>query len=297
VRIERFAFSPDGQTIATVDERGRVRLRPAIEAGGIERDLDVLNCGRAVAFSPDGRHLAVGGDGPDVVLYDLRPGRQQRPLGIPVRGTSDLRFSPDGRTLAVSSHDSREVIVWDIEAGRPRLILRGHTSSVMTMAFAPCGRLLASASSKEVVIWDLAVDRPLHRFTSPMNGVVCLAYSPDSRLLAIANTGDRSVRIRDVQTGAQVLVIAGRAHPPISEVFANPATSVAFSPDGRLLATAAGDRIASLWSVASGRELRRLVGQVPRLWKVAFSPDGCTLAATGDDDDIRFWNVDGRISE
>ena len=72
--------------------------------------------------------------------------------------------------------------------------------------------------------------------------------------------------------------------------------SVAFSPDGKLLATGAGDGTAGLWSVVTGREIRRLDGQADVLRNVAFSPDGKTLAATANDGDIRFWNIDEVIA-
>jgi WD40 repeat protein len=152
VVIQGFAISPDGQTIATVDERGRVRLRPAVESGCIERTLDDL--GKLVSFSPDGHRLAIGRDEPDVILCDLDGEGRGRPLGIPVRQASALGFSPDGRTLAVSSFRSREIILWDIEAGRERMRLRGHSAFVFTLAFAPDGRSLASASgaAPEVVL-------------------------------------------------------------------------------------------------------------------------------------------------
>jgi WD40 repeat protein len=70
-----------------------------------------------------------------------------------------------------------------------------------------------------------------------------------------------------------------------------PTRSVAFSPDGRLLATAAADGTAGLWSLTDGRELRRLDGRADTLRNVAFSPDGTMLAATGNDGDIRLWDV------
>lgn len=100
--IWRFALSPDGQTIATVDEMGQVRLRPAGQGEGIERDLDVSGQAKALAFSPDGRFLAVGREESDVFLFDLRRGGQRRPLGIPIRDIRHLRFAPDGQTLALS---------------------------------------------------------------------------------------------------------------------------------------------------------------------------------------------------
>jgi WD40 repeat protein len=296
VEIRGFAISTDGQTIATVDDRGRVRLRPAVDGGGIERTLD--DHGQLVAFSPDGHRLAISGDEPDVLLCDLDRAGRGRPLGIPVRASSGLRFSPDGRTLAVSSFGSGEIILWDIEMGRERMRLRGHSAGVLTLAFAPDGRSLSSgsATAPEVIIWDLATGRPRHRLdlsgartvALAYSPTVALAYSPDARRLATVNAFERPIRIWDVRTGDQLRLIAGQSRPS--------SFSVAFSPDGRLLATA-GDGTASLWSVATGRELRRVDGQADRLSHVAFSPDGRTLVATGNDDDIRFWDLDSLIAE
>jgi WD40 repeat protein len=288
VTIQGFAISPDGQTIATVDYGCRVRLRTAVEGGDNERTLDDL--GKLVAFSPDGHRLAIARDEPDVLLCDLdREGRGRR-LGIPVRLASGLRFSPDGRHLAVSSFGSDEIILWDIETGRERMRLRGHSANVLTLAFAPDGRSLSSGSSAapEVVIWDLTTGRPRHCLNLSGARTVALAFSPDGCLLATVNALERPVRIWDVRTGGQLRLIACQSRPS--------PCSVAFSPDGRLLATA-GDGTASLWNVATGRELRRLDGQSNRLGHVAFSPDGRTLVATGNDDDIRFWDLDSLIAE
>src|SRR5262249_47263950 len=98
---------------------------------------------------------------------------------------------------------------------------------------------------------------------------------------------EKPVRIWDIASGEQVRMIAGHSLPT---------RSVAFSPDGRLLATAAADGTACLWSAATGQELRRLDGRADTLRNVAFSPDGRTLAATGNDGDIRFWAVDDLLS-
>jgi WD40 repeat protein len=287
VPIRHFAFSPDGRTVATLDDLGCARLRSAVDGGDLGRDLAVSGFAQAVAYSPDGRHLAIGRDGPNVVLCDPAGGGG-RPLGIPVRRTSDVRFSPDGRMLAVSSHASHEVILWDIEAGRPRMTLRGHTAAVTALAFAPDGRSLASASAGEVILWDLSPGRPRHRWAGRSITIASLAYSPDGRQLAAADVYERSVRIRDIWTGGEVRRIDGGSLP---------IQSVAYSPDGRLLATVSGDGFATLWGAADGREVRRLDGRAQYLRRVAFSPDGRTLAATGDDDDIRLWDLEGLAEE
>src|SRR5262249_47731245 len=161
-----------------------VWLRPFDDVDGIEdRDLDVGGFAKVVAFSPDGRHLAIGRDEPDVVLCDLAGGGRARPLGIPVPRASDPRVSPDGRTLAVSSINSGAILLWDLEAGRPAMALEGPSSSVMTLAFAPDGRSLASANFSGIQLWDLTSGQPRHHLGGPPIYVPSLSYSRDGRLL------------------------------------------------------------------------------------------------------------------
>jgi WD40 repeat protein len=278
--IQGFAFSPDGETIATVDGLDRVTLTALDGGRSIQRCLDVR--GSVAAFAPDGRHLAVAGMGPDVILYDARRGTPAHPLGIPVREASSLRFSPDGRTLAVSSYRSGEIILWDIEAGRRSAILGSLSSTVTIIAFAPDGRSLAAGGrgDRTLVLWDLGTGRP--RWGQAVPVPISLAFSPDGRLLATADGRERSVRIWDVRAGGLLRRLGAQA---------SPIRSVAFSPDGRLLASGAGDGTAAIWSVATGRELRRLDARTELLRKVAFSPDGHTLAACGSDGDLRLWDL------
>src|SRR5262245_4566106 len=79
------AFSPDGRAIATSDEQGRVTLRPVAPGASAGRRVDVPGFGRALAFSPDGKTLAIGRQEPDVLLCEPDRGDRLRPLGIPVR--------------------------------------------------------------------------------------------------------------------------------------------------------------------------------------------------------------------
>jgi WD40 repeat protein len=282
--IWSLAVSPDGQTIATTDERGRVRLRPVIEGRDIARRLHISGYSQVVAFSPDGSQIAIGRKDRDVTLSGLGRCGPVRPLGIPTRQTNSLRFSPDRRTLAVSSDDSQEIVLWDLESGRRWTALRGHTTSVMGLAFAADGRSLASLSLLDpvVLVWDLATHQPRRVPTEP--SVLPDAFSPDGRPLATTNADLKIVRVWDVRSGGLVRLISGLPAP---------IRSAAFSPSGRLLAAGFGDRFLSLWSVATGSELRRMDASGDHIRTIAFSPDGRMRAAAGNDGDVRLWELDG----
>jgi WD40 repeat protein len=71
--------------------------------------------------------------------------------------------------------------------------------------------------------------------------------------------------------------------------------SVAFSPDGRLLASGSYDKTIKLWDVASGREVRTLSGHTSRVLEVAFSPDGRLLASGSGDETIKLWDISGLV--
>jgi WD40 repeat protein len=292
VAIVSLALGTDGETLATTDESGQVTLWHASEDWSFAQTFTLGGHAKVVDFSSDGHYLAIGGDGPHVAVWDLEQAKWENSLRIPGRSTSHLRFSPDGRALAVSSYDSPEILLWDLAERRARLVLKGHSAPVLHVEFALDGKSLASATGtlvdSAIIIWNVVTGRPERRINGLGNAPQAIAYSPDSRLVAAACPQEKSVRIWDVRTGRQVQVIAGHSQST---------RSIAFSPDGRLLATAAGDGTAGLWSVATGRETRRLDGEADVLHNIAFSPDGHTLAATANDGDIRLWDVDDLIAD
>ena len=284
VQTVAFAFSPRGDTIVAGLSDGRVALRDEDGGWANQRFLTVSDHNWALTFSPDGRFLALGGEGPDIVFCDPRYMVQERRLGMPIRGTRALAFSPDGRSLAASGSLSSEIILWDLDRGRSGMILRGHSSAPLSLAFAPDGRSLASAgnSDRTIIIWDLTSGTPRRRLVGQPGPVISVVFSPDGSSLASACVYENAVRLWDVGTGRLVRLLEGQ--PPSF-------SSVAYSPNGRLLATAGTAGTVSLWSVATGRRIKDLDAHASWLDTVAFSPDGRTLAAVGSDDDIRLWDL------
>jgi WD40 repeat protein len=292
VPIVNIAFSADGQTLATTDQSGLARLWHVSGDCGPAQTLKPGGHVKAVAFSFDNRYLALGGDQPHVALWDMRRNEWAPPPRVPDRSTSNLKISPDGRILAVASHDSPEILLCDLAPGRPHRTLVGHSQPVIHLAYAPDGRAIASATGTKldstIIIWNVATGQPERRISGPDSAMQALAWSSDNRLLAGAYPHETTVRIWDVQTGGQVQEIAGHSLST---------RTVAFSPDGRLLATGAGDGAVSLWSVATAREIHRLDTQADVVHNVLFSPDGRTLIATGNDGDIRFWEIDELVGD
>jgi len=175
------------------------------------------------------------------------------------------------------------------------LTLTGHTWWVLSVAFSPDGKLLASGSWKVIKLWEVATGREVRTLTGHTDWVRSVAFSPDGRLLASGSCGQPltqspwcaqgEIKLWDVASGSLVRTLSGHTWWVLS---------VAFSPDGRLLASGSWDGwdgTIKLWEVATGREVRTLSGHERGVRSVAFSPDGRLLASGSEDDTIKLWEV------
>lgn len=111
--IKRLAFGLDAQVVATVDERGSVRLRRVIAGPCAERVVDVPGFAQAIAFSPDGRRLATASGDGSAGLWDVDTGRQLLRLETGAATLGCIAFSPDGTTLVAAGNDN-DLRIWDL---------------------------------------------------------------------------------------------------------------------------------------------------------------------------------------
>ncbi|MFG3351662.1 WD40 repeat domain-containing protein, partial [Streptomyces sp. NPDC048001] len=159
-----------------------------------------------------------------------------------------------------------------------------HSASVLTVAFSPDSRLLASGDGNGTLwLWDIATGQLIGEPLTGHNGDVnAVAFSPDGTLLATAE-GNHTLRLRDPAT-----------HLPIGEPLTGhngDVNAVAFSPDGTLLATAGMDGTVRLWNPTTRQPIGPpLTGHIDRVNAVAFSPDGTLLATAARYNMVRFWD-------
>ena len=242
---------------------------------------------QAVAFSRDGRTLAVGGLLGHVALLAVGTMRLTAEVTDPgTNGVESLAFSPDDKTVAAGD-DNGNTYLWDVATGRLAAALPDpHSGGVRTVAFSPDGRTLAAGDfNGGVSLWDTATGKRTASLADPGGqSANSVAFSPDGKTLAVGDFNGH-VFLWDAASGKLSALV-------ITDPGSKGVTAVAFSPDGRTLAVGDENNDTYLWDAGSGQ----LVVALPppdgvAVTAVAFSPDGKTVATGHANGALNLWRI------
>ncbi|KAG0371968.1 hypothetical protein BGX24_000918, partial [Mortierella sp. AD032] len=282
--VSGVAFSPTGLQLVSCSNDKTVRTWNA-QSGEICLVLEghehpILS----MAYSPDGHQIASADDYEGLRLWDAHTGVFIRSLVGHISAIYGVAYSPNGHQLTSCDRDGA-VRLWDPLNGELINTLSGHNNIVSSVSYSPSGdRIVSSSLDGTARLWDVGRALPCEEPNDSTNGLLCVDMSPDGAWTATGNIDATTVQLWETQTGKPGVMLKGHE----DDVY-----DVAFSPCGKLVASAGQDRTVRLWCARTGKPANILQGHTDAVLSIVFSPSGHQLASGGGGDDgtVRLWDI------
>jgi WD40 repeat protein len=296
------AWSPDGTHIASASVDGTVQIWNARTGRTVEVMPGGHSCPfQTVAWSPSGRYIAFGSNDPtdlgkgDHTVQILNPdtGQQLITYRGHTMGINVVTWSPDGTRIASASDDGT-VQIWDPATGKTLLIFRQSNTPVMTISWSPDGAYLVAGCDSygdggdprpfPIKVWDTRSGKTVLTYHSDF--AMALAWAPHGNMIAMSHR-DQKIVLWDATSGKDITSIQTL----------NPVLCLAWSPDGKYLASGGGDTQAAdgnnqiqIWDATTRQHIRTYNGSsISYISSVCWSPDSTRVVASGEP--VQIWQV------
>jgi WD40 repeat protein len=308
VPFDAVAFDNTGERFVSGSWDGVVRVWSVADSA---RPLVELNYGKpyifTVAFSPDGRHVAAGGndaDGGYVKIWNIESGKLVQSLGGHTDHVLSVAYNADGTRLLTSSCDFTARL-WDLTTGETLRTFRGHTWWVWSAAFSPQEDAVVTAGQdRKCIVWPIsggnADAKKLHIFTGHDGPVYSAEFSPDGQFIASGGYDNRVlVWRREEAKPFNFQVLEGQSKPaaPNFQTLAGHTAavrSVRFSRRSpHQIVSASHDNTIKVWDFASGDLIQTLRGHAGWVRSCDVSPDGRSVISASHDREAKLWNLEG----
>ncbi|MEH1845408.1 MAG: caspase family protein [Nostoc sp.] len=282
-RVSSVAISPDGQTIVSGGEDGRVRLwnfqgQPLAKPFG--GDQGRVN---SIAISPDGQTIVSGGDDGRVRLWNFQGQPLAKPFGSHYSRVNSVAISPDGQTI-VSGGDDGTVRLWNFQGQPLAKPFGGDQGGVNSVAISSDGQTIVSGDDHGTVwLWNFQGQLLAKPFGSHYSRVNSVAISADGQTI-VSGGADGTVELWNFQ--GQPLAKPFRGYQ-------RGVNSVAISADGQTIVSGGNDGRVELWNFQGQPLAEPFRGHQGEVNSVAISPDGQTIVSGGYDGTVRLWNFQG----
>lgn len=283
-KYSSFNDADDGHNIIiTVHSDKTVRLwntstKVCQSTFSLEKHTDAIH---SVAFSPDGNMLATASFDGNYLLWEIPSGLFKETLakdGTVSKNVFAGSFSPDGNSFALGVGGSVKIL--DLAPAKvKKFINRGlehHHRWIRRIAYSPKGNIIATGAGNDLMLWDTSIGSHINTLYCKFK-ITSLAFSPNENTIAISTTND--TLLWDTKTWTLKHTLDGNS-------------IVAFSPDGKTIATSYGWKGAvQLWNTQTGAHKNKLTGHGSVVKNITYCPDGKTIATSAEDGTVLLWNL------
>lgn len=277
--VSSIAFAPDRKNVAATFYTGAFRVWD-LNSETPKREGQSQQKNPFIAFSADGRNVAIGMSEKVVELIDVVTGRTLQSIPFPKGPIGLMALSPDG-TMLVATTGNGEIYGWNLLNQQLLTYNESHSSEVVSLSFSPDGKTLATGSvDRTIKVWDIASGKRLRTIIGHGGWVTTLDFSTDGRYL-LSGDADGLIKVWDMAT-KELPVWPDQKPKSIQET--------TFTPSNELIAIGRdGDDRLKLWNASNGKTQFDF-GSVPPVDRAAFSKDAA-LVALAVDKQIRIYSV------